>query len=250
MTDTVVVRREGAATWLAINRPERRNALDLATSRALAAAVADAERDGPRILVLHSQTAGMFVAGTDVSDIAARRTDDALTAVNVRLFEQIATYRWPTIAAIDGPALGGGCELALACDLRIASRSARFAQPEPLLGLVAGAGAHWRLPALVGLGLARRMLYAGDTVEATEALATGLVDRLVDSEQLAAATQALVDQIRTRSWRALELTKIALRSGQRDTTAFDLVAQGLLYESTDTQERTQTFLNRRSRSTG
>ena len=244
MANTIVLRRRTDAIWIGLNRPERRNALDHATSRALADAVATVEREGPCVLVLHSTTSGMFVAGTDIADLAKRRVDDALAPINVRLFEQIANFRWPTIAVVDGPALGGGCELALACDLRLASPAARFAQPEPSLGILAGAGANWRLPALVGIGLARRMLYAGDVVGAEEARAAGLVDRLVEAHQLEAAVDELVTRIAARSWRALELTKLALRSQRADTTAFDLVAQGLLYESEDKDQRMQAYLSR------
>ncbi|HEY7175396.1 MAG TPA: enoyl-CoA hydratase/isomerase family protein [Micromonosporaceae bacterium] len=244
MTDTVVLRRGTNSAWIGLNRPERHNALDYATSQALGEAVATVERQGPCVLILHSTTPGMFVAGTDIADLAKRRIDDALAPINVRLFDQIANFRWPTIAVVDGPAFGGGCELALACDLRVASSSARFAQPEPSLGILAGAGANWRLPALVGVGLARRMLYAGDIVEADEALAAGLVDRLTDAETLMEVVDELVKRIAARSWRALELTKLALRSQRAETTAFDLVAQGLLYESDDKTERMRAFLDR------
>jgi enoyl-CoA hydratase len=245
-TGTVVVERRGAATWIGMHRPARRNALDRAMSDALAGAVAEAERGEPGVLVLHSTTGGMFVAGTDIGDLLKRGIDDALAPINVRLFEQIANFPWPTIAVIDGPALGGGCELALAFDLRVASPAARFAQPEPSLGILAGAGANWRLPQLVGIGLARRMLYAGDVVDAAEALDRGLVDRLVAADELTGAVEALVAQIAARSWRALQLTKLALRSRQQETTAFDLVAQGLLYESAEKAERMQAFLDRRT----
>lgn len=245
--DLLVVRRTATATWLGINRPGRRNALDRATSHALAAAVAAAEQDGPRVLVVHSTTPGTFVSGTDIGDLAQRSVEDAFVALNVRLFEQIARFRWPTIAVVDGPALGGGCELALACDLRVGSHAARFGQPEPRLGLVPGAGAHWRLPQLVGTGIARRMLLAGDVLAADEAYSAGLVDRLVDAGQLTAATHELIDQITARSWRALELTKLALRLHAGDTTSFDIAAQAVLYGSDDTASRLHAFRDRSAR---
>jgi enoyl-CoA hydratase/carnithine racemase len=240
----VVVRRRGAATWIGIDRPERRNALDRTISEALGRALTDAEAAGPGVLVLHSTTPGMFVAGTDIADLAARRTEQAMEALNPRLFARIAAYRWPTVAAIDGPALGGGCELALACDLRVASPAARFGQPEPALGIVAGAGAHFRLPQVAGLALARRMLLAGEIVDADTAARAGLVDYLVPADDLEARVDELVERIAARSWRALELTKLALRSHERDTTGFDLAAQALLYESDEAHERLTGFLNR------
>jgi enoyl-CoA hydratase/carnithine racemase len=244
-TDTVQVRRRDNAVWVGLNRPDKRNALNLATSRALRDVFDEVQAAGPVVLVLHSTTPGIFVAGTDVADLAERRAEQALNPVNVRLFEQLASFRWPTVAVIDGPAFGGGLELALACDLRIGTPAARFASPEPSLGILAGAGGNHRLSRLTGFAVAQRMLYAGDVVGAEAALACGLIDRLAAAADLDAAADALVSSIAQRSWRALELTKLALRMGQRDTTTFDLAAQGLLYESEDAAARMHAFLNKR-----
>jgi enoyl-CoA hydratase len=242
---TVQVTRRENATWIGVHRPDKRNALDLATSRDLRQAFEDAQAAGPTVLVLHSTTPGIFVAGTDIGDLAKRGVEEALNPVNVRLFEQLSSFRWPTVAVIDGPAFGGGLELALACDLRVGTPAARFASPEPSLGIMAGAGGNHRVSNLAGLAVARRMIYAGDVVEADEALACGLLDRLVPAAELDAAVDALVGSIARRSWRALELSKLALRLGQRDTTTFDLVAQGLLYESDDAAARMNAFLEKR-----
>lgn len=242
---TVQVTQRENAVWIGLNRPGKHNALDLATSRALQEVFGEAQAAGPAVLVLHSTTPGNFVSGTDIADLAERRAEQALNPVNVRLFEQLASFRWPTIAVIDGPAFGGGLELALACDLRIGTPAARFATPEPSLGIIAGAGGNHRLSRLAGFAVAQRMLYAGDVVDAEAALACGLIDRLVSAAELDAAADALVASIARRSWRALELTKLALRMSQRDTTPFDLVAQGLLYESEDTASRMKAFLEKR-----
>lgn len=243
----LVVERRGDATWVGIDRPEVRNALDRATVDALHHAVSQATADGPSVLVIHSTTAGTFVAGADIAELAERGADDALQAINVGLFERIEAYRWPTIAAVDGPALGGGCELALACDLRVATARARFAQPEPALGIIAGAGANWRLAQLAGMGVARRMLYLGETLDAPAALSAGLVDRLVEIQELGNVVDEMVTAIGGRSWRATELTKLALRQHRPDTTVFDMAAQALLFESDDKADRMGAFLARRSR---
>lgn len=247
MNDDATVRlaQRGNAIWIGLSRPDKRNALDMSTSRALRQALEDAETAGPAVLVLHSTTPGMFVSGTDIADLARRRTDEALSPVNVRLFERLASFRWPTIAVIDGPAFGGGCELALACDLRVGTPAACFAQPEPSLGILAGAGGNHRLSRLAGLAVARRMLYAGDVINADAALACGLIDRLAPAADLDSVVDDLVAAIAQRSWRSLELTKLALRQGQRDTTAFDMVAQALLYESDDAASRMRSFLGKR-----
>jgi enoyl-CoA hydratase len=244
---TVQVTQRENAVWIGLNRPDKRNALDLATSRALRDVFEQAQAAGPAVLVLHSTTPGMFVSGTDIADLVQRRAEEALNPINVRLFEQLASFRWPTVAVIDGPAFGGGLELALACDLRIGTLAARFATPEPSLGILAGAGGNHRLSRLTGFAVAQRMLYAGDVVDAEAALAAGLIDRLAPAAELDAAVDALVESIARRSWRALELTKLALRMGQRDTTSFDLAAQGLLYESEDAAARLNAFMDRRSR---
>jgi enoyl-CoA hydratase/carnithine racemase len=244
-TETVQVSRRDNAVWVGLNRPDKRNALNLATSRALRDVFDEAQAAGPAVLVLHSTTPGMFVAGTDIADLAERRAEQALNPVNVRLFEQLASFRWPTVAVVDGPAFGGGLELALACDLRIGTPAARFASPEPSLGILAGAGGNHRLSRLAGFAVAQRMLYAGDVVGAEAALACGLIDRLAPAADVDAAADALVASIAQRSWRALELTKLALRMGQRDTTTFDLAAQGLLYESEDAAARMGAFLDKR-----
>ncbi|GAA0341716.1 enoyl-CoA hydratase/isomerase family protein [Actinoallomurus spadix] len=243
----VKVRREDHLWWVGLDRPAKHNALDQAMVTELTAVLDEARRE-PCILIVHSTTPGMFAAGADIAELRDRDADAALLAINAGLFERLEAHRWPTIALVDGPAFGGGCELALACDLRIASPAARFAQPELSLGIIAGAGANWRLPQLVGLATARRMLYAGARLNADEALAAGLVDEVADSgEDLPERGRALATTIAERSWRALELTKLALRSTRPATTTFDLAAQALLFESDDKQARMTAFLERRKR---
>jgi len=136
---SVVVRREGELWWVGLNRPDRRNAHDEAMVAEFDAVLAEARRT-PSILLVHSTTPGMFAAGADIREMRDRGSDHALRAINAGLFERLEAHRWPTIALVDGPALGGGCEMALACDFRIASPRAVFAQPELSLGILAGAG--------------------------------------------------------------------------------------------------------------
>lgn len=221
---------------LGLNRPEKRNALDLAMVAEFDAALL-AHRRHPCVLVVHSLVPGVFAAGADLGELRERRADDALVAINAGLFARLGAHRWPTVALVDGPAIGGGCELALACDFRIGTPRSRFAQPEPALGILAGAGANWRLSAVVGQQVARRMLYLGETLDAETALATGLLDRLVAPEEALEAALEVARRIATRSWRALELTKVALSVNDRPSTPVDLVAQALLFESEDAHRR-------------
>jgi len=240
----IEVRDEGTIRWIGLNRPGKRNAIDRATTDAFSAALDDA-REQPCVLIVHSTTPGIFAAGADIAELRDRDADAALLAFNASLFEKLEAHRWPTIAAIDGAALGGGCELALACDLRVASDKAFFAQPELSLGILAGAGANWRLAQAVGQQVARRMLYAGARLSAADARAAGLVDELAEEPE--AAARALAGKIARQSWRALELTKLALRSHRPATTTFDVAAQALLFGSQDKYDRMTAFLERRTR---
>jgi enoyl-CoA hydratase/carnithine racemase len=242
------IRRDGTTWWLGLDRPAKHNALDQTTVDEIHAALTEARRD-PSILIVHSTTPGIFAAGADIAELRERDADAALLAINAELFERLEAHRWPTIALIDGPALGGGCELALACDFRLASNRASFGQPELALGILAGAGANWRLAQLIGIGPARRMLYAGHQLDAAAALSAGLIDELVEgaNEDLLARGADLAATVATRSWRALELTKLSLRSHRPATTTFDIAAQALLFDSQDKHERMSAFLDRRPR---
>jgi enoyl-CoA hydratase len=239
---SVEVRDEGHLRWIGLNRPGKRNAIDQTMVTELSAALDDARKQ-PCVLIVHSTTEGIFAAGADIAELRDRDADAALLAINAGLFEKLEAHRWPTIALVDGPALGGGCELALACDFRLASENAVFAQPELSLGIMAGAGGNWRLTQLAGLSVARRMLYAGARLNATEALEAGLVDEV--TLDLAAAGRVLAGKIARQSWRALELTKLALRSQRPATTTFDIAAQALLFDSQDKYDRMTAFLGRR-----
>jgi enoyl-CoA hydratase len=241
---SVVVRPEGHLRWIGLNRPDKRNAIDQTMADSLSAALADANKQ-PCVLVVHSTTPGIFAAGADIAELRDRDADAAFMAINAGLFDKLEAHRWPTIALIDGPALGGGCELALACDFRLATENAVFAQPELSLGIMAGAGGNWRLAQLAGLAVARRMLYAGARLDAAEALAADLVDE-VTLDPVAAA-RVLAEKIARQSWRALELTKLALRSQRPATTTFDIAAQALLFDGQDKYDRMTAFLERRRR---
>jgi len=238
----IEVRSDGHVRWIGLNRPDKRNAIDEAMAAELDAALADARRE-PCVLIVHSTMPGIFAAGADIAELRDRDADAALLAINAGLFERLEAHRWPTIALVDGPALGGGCELALACDFRVVSEHAVFAQPELSLGILAGAGANWRLAQLAGLGLARRMLYTGVRLDARAALDAGIADEIADD--VAARGREMAETIGRRSWRALELTKLALRSQRPATTTFDITAQALLFGSQDKYQRMTAFLERR-----
>jgi enoyl-CoA hydratase/carnithine racemase len=228
-----------------LDRPARRNAIDTEMVEALHDLCARLERE-PRLMLLTGGSAGVFAGGADIAQLRERGRLEALAAINVGLFERLRALPMPTLAAIDGPALGGGAELAYACDLRICTSRAFFGQPEVRLGIVAGAGACYRLPALVGEGMAKEMLYTGRRVPAAEALAIRLVNRVVDEPaDLLPAAHAVLDDIARGSALAVRLTKLVVDAGPAAHPRVELLAQAVLFEDEEKRARMTAFLERR-----
>lgn len=229
-----------------LHRPTVRNALNTAMVAALHGVCGRLERT-PRPLLL-TGTEGTFAAGADLAELRDRDREDALQGINSRLFDRIARLPLPTVAAVDGPALGGGVELAYACDVRLATPNAVFANPEPDLGIIAGAGACWRLGRLVGMSVAKQVLLAGRPLDADDALRLGLVIEVAPPDGLLDAAHALIDRMGKSSPTALRLTKLVLDAPGAHPVADDL-AQAVLFETDDKRERMTRFLERsRSRS--
>lgn len=245
MSRTLRVEEQDDRVVVVLDRPEVRNAIDAAMVSDLHAVCGQLEAQ-PRVLVL-AGAGGVFAAGADIRQLRERRREDALAGINSAVFERVAHLPLPTVAAVDGHALGGGAELAYACDFRIATPRARFGNPEPQLGILAAAGACWRLRELVGLPLAQQVLLAGRVLDGTEALAAGLVGELVEPDDLLPAAHALVDRVLRSDPLALRLTKLALAAPPGAHPRFDDVAQAVLFESEAKQQRMTDFLERRSR---
>lgn len=255
----VLWRDEGHVVIWTIDRPAKLNALDGVTIAALhdacalleskvAAAAADPSLPMPAALVVTGAGGRAFVAGADIAELRQRRAPDALAAINSRLFDRVARLPLPTIAAVRGFALGGGCELAIACDLRVAGRSAKFGQPEVSLGIMAAAGGTYRLPALIGLGRARELLYTGRIVDADEALAIGLCEQVVADDDVVDAAIALAQRIARNDALAVRMTKVSLaRSGVGGPNAIasESTIQALLFESPTKFARMDAFLAKR-----
>ena len=244
---TVKTQFRDNALLVGLDKPEKRNAMDEQMVEELHSVLDGAMRGDPKILVIHSLVENVFVSGADIGELLHRDADSAMRSINAGLLEKLEKFRWPTIAVIDGYALGGGCELAMACDFRVASTRARFGQPELDLGILAGAGGNWRLPQLVGMSMARRLLYTGEIIDAEKALSVGLIDDVYPPEELMNSAMKLVETISRRSWRALELTKLSLGANRHPTTTFDIIAQALLFESDDKKVRMQAFLDRKTK---
>lgn len=226
-----------------LDRPEVRNAISREMVAELHAVCADLETD-PRILILTGSTEA-FASGADIAELRDRAAADALEGINSRVFDRIAKLPMPVIAAIDGWALGGGAELAYAADIRIAGEGLKIGNPETGLGIIAAAGATWRLPAIVGSALAAELLLTGRTLDATEALAAGLVSRVVPSGELLAAAHEIADRIARNDPLATRLTKALLAAPRSAHPAIDDQTQALLFESPEKHRRMTEFLDRK-----
>ncbi len=250
MSTNTDITRHGKVAVLRVNRPEVRNALDLATVRELTAAIAALSADDSvGAIVITGAGDAVFVSGADINDIRARRRNDGLAAINSTLFAAIDKCPKVTIAAVNGLALGGGCELALACDLRIAAAQAKFGQPEVGLGIIPGAGATQRLPRLVGLGRAKHLILTGDAIDAPNALEWGLVSAVVPAAELMTHALALAERVLSRGPLAIRLAKLALNASARvdldSGLLIETLAQAICFESADKQEGTTAFLEKR-----
>ncbi len=233
-----------------VNRPEVRNALDLATVREMTNVLADLATDtSVGAIVITGAGDKVFVSGADINDIRARGRNDGLAAINSSLFAAIDACPKVTIAAVNGLALGGGCELALACDLRVAATHATFGQPEVALGIIPGAGATQRLPRIIGLGRAKYLVLTGETIDAARALDWGLVSSVVPSDEVMTSACALAERVLARGPLAIRLAKVALNASARvdleSGLLIETLAQAICFESEDKQEGTTAFLEKR-----
>ncbi|MDG5820496.1 enoyl-CoA hydratase-related protein [Natronococcus sp. A-GB7] len=219
---------ESVAT-IAIERPDARNALNGQVRSELKEAVAAADDDdGVRVLVLTgSEGSGAFVAGADVTEFKDRGlVEQREASEHPRVYETVDDASIPIIARINGHALGGGCELAQACDVRIAAAGAKLGQPEINLGLIPGGGGTQRLTRLVGEGQAMRLVLSGELIDATEAEEIGLVDQVCDEGNLDDTVYELSASMAEKSPLALEFAKKAIKAGSRMG-----IEEGLEYES-------------------
>jgi enoyl-CoA hydratase/carnithine racemase len=242
---------EGGVARLTVDRPEVRNALDAATVDEIHRALDELEsREEARVLIVTGAGEKVFVAGADVRTLLARSNRDVLAAGNNRLFARLEAFPLPTIAAVNGWALGGGLELALSCDIRIAADHARLGLPETGLGIIPGAGGTQRLPRIVGLGNAKEMVLAGTIHDAEAALRIGLVNRVVPGAELMDAAQDMAGKIAKRAPVALRMAKLALAASanvpQDFGAQFEIVAQTVLNSTADMKEGMTAFLEKRA----
>ncbi|MDI3329350.1 MAG: enoyl-CoA hydratase/isomerase family protein [Micrococcus sp.] len=249
---TLVVEEREDRLVARLHRPEVRNAIDQAMVDELHAVCAHLEA-APKVLILtgtpseaEAGTKGIFASGADIAQLRERRRDDALAGINSTIFDRIAKLPMPVIAALDGYALGGGAELAYAADFRIGTEALRMGNPETNLGIMAAAGATWRLRELVGEPLAKEILLAGKVLTGAECLAAGLITELVAPEQLMDAAHALADRIAAQDPLAVRITKSVFHTPREVHPVIDTLAQGMLFESQAKFDRMQAFLDKKN----
>lgn len=218
--ETLLVEERDDRVVVTLHRPEARNAISGQMVDELHKVCTELERR-PKLLLLIGHNR-VFAGGADIAELLRRGRDEALQGVNSRLFERVRRLPLPTLAAVDGWTLGGGAELAYACDLRIAGPDAVFGNPEPGLGILAAAGACWRLPELVGESVAKQILLAGRQLDAAAALAAGLVIDVVPAEKLLDEAHLLLDRVMKSSTMALRLTKLVVDAPGAHPVADDL----------------------------
>ena len=240
---------DGRIATITLSRPEVRHSLDLAMVEELHRALDEIRSRRAGVFIVTGSGEKAFVSGADINSIRQRRRDDALASINSRLMSAIENHEAVSIAAVNGYALGGGCELALACDLRIAADHAVFGLPEPSLGIIPGAGGTQRLPRIVGLGRAKEMILTGARWGAIKALDAGLVMEVVPVADLMTAARALAEKVLALGPLAVRLAKTALNaSSQMPLPAgllYESTAQAITFESRDKLEGTTAFLEKR-----
>ena len=243
--------RERIAT-LTINRPDKLNALNDATIAELGIAIDETRTREDIAGVILTGAGRAFVAGADISELASHSAVDAkaLAQRGQVIFRRFEQSPKPTIAAVNGFALGGGCELAMACHIRIASDTAKFGQPEVKLGLVPGYGGTQRLARLVGKGRALQLLLTGEMIDAQEAYRIGLVNRVVAGAEVLSTAVAMMQQILANGPLAIagciETVDRGLDASLDDALALEATQFGLLASTKDMAEGTRAFLEKRA----
>jgi 2-(1,2-epoxy-1,2-dihydrophenyl)acetyl-CoA isomerase len=251
---TLISERDGGIATITLNRPQALNALDLVMRRELASVLDEVEADEAARVVILTGAGGNFCAGGDVKTMRARRHTAAEGRARVESLNcivlRLVDFPKPTIAMVDGYAVGAGSNLALCCDLIVASERARFGELFWKIGLVPDGGGTWLLSRVVGLARAKELIFTADVIDAAEAARIGLVNRVVPATELMATTRALADKIAAGPPAVLKMAKhMVNRAATSDlATALDLEAfsQGIAISSEDHQEGLAAFFEKRS----
>lgn len=243
------INTENAICTLAISAPKSLNALNSTILKELDDFVSNLD-SSIRVLIITGDGDKSFVAGADISEMQNLNEAEGLAfgKLGAQVFRKIETLPIPVIAAVNGFALGGGCELAMACDIRIASNKAKFGQPEVGLGIIPGFSGTYRLTKLVGMGYAKEMIYTGKPIRADEALRIGLVNAIYEPEQLMAEAVAMADKIITNAPIAVRIAKDCINAeydlDADAAIAYENVGFSKCFATNDQKEGMTAFLNK------
>lgn len=248
----LLVERDGPVATVTINRPHVLNALSAATIGEIDGAMRALREDrGVRAIVLTGAGDRAFAAGADIAELAALApaSAEAFARCGQGVLDRVERLGVPVIAAVNGFALGGGCELAMACAVRVASESARFGQPEVKLGLIPGFAATQRLPRIVGTGRALELILSGRTIDAAEAWRIGLVNRVVAPAALMDEARAMAREIAAAAPQAVRFAMEAVHRGLgvpvAEGSAIEASLFGAVFDTADVREGTRAFLEKR-----
>ena len=259
----VEVTKKNNIAVITMNRPEALNALNKAVFAEFEAALDDVEKDNDVYVVIITGAGRAFIAGADIGEMAPMNVAEGLafSELGNRILLRVDLMEKPTIAAVNGFALGGGCEMALACDIRLASEKAKFGQPEVGLGIIPGFGGTQRLPRLVGKGMAKylimtaehisamELIYTADTIDANRALEIGMVNHVVPADQLMDEAMKLAEKICKNAQKAIRASKLAIRRGMdcdiSTAVSYEALAFATCFGTEDQKEGMQAFLEKR-----
>jgi enoyl-CoA hydratase len=249
--DTILLERRGPVAVIRFNRPDKLNAMNARMKEEIIAALRELEADDTvRVAVFTGQGDKAFVAGADIGEFKDRTALEAWDIYHRPfLYDAVDRFPKPLIAMINGYCLGGGCELAMACDIRIASDRAEIGQPEISIGIIPGGGGSQRLPRLVGLGKAMQLILTGDRIPAEAAHRVGLVDEVVPHEKLEARTMEIANKIAEKSPVAVRLAKEAVKASARmpldEGLRLEQTLFSLVFTTHDKDEGVRAFLEKR-----
>jgi Enoyl-CoA hydratase/carnithine racemase len=249
--ENILVEQAGAVCTLTMNNPKSLNPLNMPTIREVSDALSKLEANPEVRIVIITGAGKAFVAGADIAEMSTLAPERArvLAKETQALYRQMGQSSKIFIAAINGFALGGGCEYALACDLRVASEKGKFGLPEVSLGILPGGGGTQRMPRLVGSAKAAELMFTADVIGAEEALAMGLVNSVVPAEELMAAAQKLAARILKNAPQAVVYAKRCLRQSEEGTLEAGLEYEsgmfGMCFATADQKEGMNAFLEKR-----
>lgn len=250
--ENIILKVDGRVAQISLNRPKALNALNSKTLKELKGVLDNISEDPEvRVVIITGSGEKAFVAGADISEMRDKNPIEARSFARLgqKVFSAIENMPQVVIAAVNGFALGGGCELALACDLRIVSTKAKFGQPEVTLGIIPGFAGTQRLPRLIGKGLAKELIFTGDMIDAEEAYRIGLVNKVFEPEELLTKAWEMALKIAGKGSIAISLAKSAINNGLNmdDESAYNYEAEvfGLCFATQDQKEGMSAFLEKR-----